>query len=88
MAEAAVSFWKRLRRAENGIPFGDDPKFSDLSKLSAKLFVLTVFTFPERFRFEFLDKGPTGSGSGRPFHRRDIREHEFQLSARPKQRHA
>ena len=55
--QAAVSFWKRLRRAENGIPFGDDLKFSDLSKLSAKLFVLTVFTFPERFRFEFLDKG-------------------------------
>ena len=55
--QAVVSFWKRVRRAENGIPFGDDLKFSDLSKLSAKVFVPTVFTFPERFRFEFLDKG-------------------------------
>jgi hypothetical protein len=54
--QSVVSFWKRLRRAENGMPFGDDLKFSDLSRLSAKPFVLTVFTLPERFRFEFLDK--------------------------------
>jgi hypothetical protein len=56
-----VSFWKRLRRAANGMPFGDDLKFSDLSTLSAKPFVLTVFTLPERFRFEFLDKGLQGA---------------------------
>jgi hypothetical protein len=39
------------------MPFGDDLKFSDLSTLSAKPFVLTIFTLPERFRFEFLDEG-------------------------------
>ncbi len=43
------------------MPFGDDLRFSDLSNLSAKPFVLSVFTSPERFRFEFLDKRLEGS---------------------------
>ena len=31
--EGAVALWNRLRRAENNMPFSDDLKFSDLSKL-------------------------------------------------------
>ena len=59
--QPVVSLWKGLRRAENGMPFGDDLKFSDLTKLSAKPFVLSVFTLPERFRFEFVDQGLQGA---------------------------
>jgi hypothetical protein len=59
--QRVVSLWKRLRRAENDMPFADDLKFSDLSKLSAKTFVLSVFVSPERFRLEFPDKGPKGA---------------------------
>ncbi|HLZ01097.1 MAG TPA: hypothetical protein VKR55_02985 [Bradyrhizobium sp.] len=55
--QSVVSLWNELRRAENGMPFGDDLRFSDLPKLSARPFVLSVFTLPERFRFEFLDEG-------------------------------
>jgi len=56
----AFSLWQHLRRAENNMPFSDDLKFSDLSDLSAKSFALSVFTSPERFRFEFLHKGLQG----------------------------
>ena len=56
-----AALWKRLRRAENDMPFDDDLKFPDLSKLSAKTFVLSVFVSPERFRLEFPDKGPKGA---------------------------
>jgi hypothetical protein len=59
--QTVVSFWKSLRRAENGMPFGDDLKFSDLTDLPAKPFVLSVFTSPERFRFEFLDRRLQGA---------------------------
>ena len=59
--QRVVSFWKRLRRAENEIPFGDDLKFPNLSKLLTKTFVLSVFDSPGRFRFEFPDKGAHGS---------------------------
>ena len=59
--QTVVSFWESLRRAENGMPFGDDLKFSDLSRLSAKPFVLSVFTSPERFRFEYLHKDLQGA---------------------------
>lgn len=59
--EPVLSFWKRLRRAENGMPFGDDLQFSDLPNLPAKSFGLTVFATPERFRFEVLDKHLQGA---------------------------
>ena len=65
--QAVVSLWKELRRAENGMPFADDLKFSDLPKLSAKPFVLSVFTSPERFRFEYLDKSLQGAGAAGGF---------------------
>ena len=54
--QQVLALWKRLRRAENDMPFGDDLKFSDLSILSARPFVLSVFASPERFRFEYLHK--------------------------------
>ena len=59
--QTVVSFWESLRRAENGMPFGDDLKFPDLTDLPAKPFVLSVFTLPERFRFEFLDRRLQGA---------------------------
>ena len=52
-----VSLWESLKRAENGMPFGDDLGFSTLSNLSGNPFLLRVFASPDRFRFEFLDKG-------------------------------
>lgn len=55
-----VALWKRLRRGENDMPFGDDLKFPDLSSLSARSFVLSVFVSPERFRFEFLHRDLQG----------------------------
>jgi hypothetical protein len=49
-----VSFWEKLKRAENNIPFADDLDLSALSKLSGRTFLLGVLTSPERFRVEYL----------------------------------
>jgi hypothetical protein len=65
--EGAVALWNQLRRAENNMPFSDDLKFSDLSRLSAKPFVLSVFASPERFRFEFLHKNLQGAATAGRF---------------------
>jgi hypothetical protein len=52
-----VSLWESLKRAENGMPFSDDLGLPALSNLTGKPFLLRVFASPDRFRFEFLDKG-------------------------------
>ena len=51
--QPVASFWKSLKRGENGMPFGDDLGVAALSKLHGNLFLLTVSSLPERFRFEF-----------------------------------
>ena len=48
-----VTFWKNLKRGENGMPFGDDLELSALSKLAGNPFLLTVSPPPERYRLEF-----------------------------------
>jgi len=55
--EGVVSLWRRLKRAENGMPFADDFGLPALSNLPGKPFLLSVFASPERFRFEFLSEG-------------------------------
>ncbi len=53
--------WRDLKRAENQMPFSDDLQLTVLSNLPARPFLLRVFSAPERFRFEFLDKGLQGA---------------------------
>ena len=65
--QAVLSLWQELKRAENEMPFSDDLDLSALSSLSAKPFVLSVFTAPERFRFEYLDKVLQGTASAGRF---------------------
>jgi hypothetical protein len=62
--QTVVSFWERLKRAENGMPFTDDLDLSALCNLSGKPFLLSAFALPERFRFEFVGDGLQG-GAGR-----------------------
>lgn len=55
--QGVISLWRRLKRAESGMPFTDDLDLSALSSLPVKPFLLGVFASPERFRFEFLSEG-------------------------------
>ncbi|MGY3534493.1 hypothetical protein [Bradyrhizobium sp. USDA 4452] len=48
-----VTLWEKLKRGENGMPFGDDLEVRALSKLPGNPFLLTVFLSPERYRIEF-----------------------------------
>src|SRR3974390_1040000 len=41
--QAALAFWQSLKRAENGMPFGDDLALSALSGLGGRCFVLRAF---------------------------------------------
>ena len=64
--QPVVSLWEHLKRAENRMPFTDDLNLSILSNLSGNSFLLSAFTSPERFRFEFLNEvlqraTPTGT---------------------------
>jgi hypothetical protein len=46
-----LEWWRKLRRAENTIPFADDVNPSELSRLTSNLLLVDVFAKPERFRF-------------------------------------
>lgn len=65
--QPVVSLWESLKRAENGMPFGDDLALSALSGLSGRPFLLSVFARPERCRFEYLDAGFKGAEAGGRF---------------------
>ncbi|MFN3659037.1 MAG: hypothetical protein ACK4UO_17460 [Pseudolabrys sp.] len=45
------SFWEALRRAGNEMPFWDDLKPSALAAQADKVFLVDVYSGPERFRF-------------------------------------
>jgi hypothetical protein len=54
---AVLSYWRRLRRADNSMPFWDDLNLSDLSGLPERpqsLLLIDAFDKPERFRFNRL----------------------------------
>ena len=65
--QAALSFWQSLKRAENGMPFGDDLALSALSGLGGRCFVLRAFAWPERFRFEYVGEGLQGATAAGKF---------------------
>jgi hypothetical protein len=48
--QPALAFWQSLKRGENGMPFSDDLRLSDLPELPARLLLLRVFAPLERFR--------------------------------------
>jgi hypothetical protein len=62
--QAVHSLWQGLKRAENNMAFADDLVLLALAKPSGKSFLLTVFTVPERFRFEFLGPDLPGAAAG------------------------
>jgi hypothetical protein len=63
--QSVVSYWRGLERAENATPFSDDIDLSVLSNLSDKILILSVFVWPERFRFEFLGDGLQANAKAR-----------------------
>ncbi len=52
--QPVVTLWESLKRGENGMPFGDDLGVPALTRLPGNPFLLSVFSTPERCRFEFL----------------------------------
>jgi hypothetical protein len=52
--QEVLSYWERMRRAGNQIPFWDDLKLSDLSEVSSRLLLIDVFAGPQRFRFNLV----------------------------------
>lgn len=54
--QSVVSFWERLKRGENGMPFGDDLGVPALFNLPGNPFLLSASASPERYRFEFLSE--------------------------------
>jgi len=63
--QSVVSYWRGLERAENAMPFSDDIDLSILPHLSNRIFILSVFALPERFRLEFMGKELQGSAEAR-----------------------
>jgi hypothetical protein len=64
--QPVVTLWESLKRGENGMPFGDDLGVPALTKLPGNPFLLSVFSAPERCRFEFLCdslRGEVAAGS-------------------------
>jgi hypothetical protein len=51
------SYWEKLRRADNNMPFWDDVKLSALPDLADSLLLIDAFVLPERFRFRTVGKG-------------------------------
>jgi hypothetical protein len=62
-----VSLWESLKRAESRMPFSDDLGVSALSGLPGSPFLLSVFTLPERFRFEFVAADLHGTAAAGQF---------------------
>jgi hypothetical protein len=50
--ERVRTYWNSLKRGGADIPFLDDLKLSEVSKLTDTSFLLDVFEKPQRFRFE------------------------------------
>lgn len=50
------AYWRGLLRGAAEIPFWDDAKLADLPDLADRLFLVDVFSPPERYRFASLGK--------------------------------
>jgi hypothetical protein len=64
-----LNYWRRLRRADNSMPFWDDLNLSDLSALFEQreaLLLIDAFDKPERFRFNNF-AGEMLENAGRTF---------------------
>lgn len=54
------AYWRGLLRGGAEMPFWDDAKLTDLPDLADRLFLIDVFSPPERYRFATLGKALTG----------------------------
>ncbi|HEX5378584.1 MAG TPA: hypothetical protein VFW47_08410 [Phenylobacterium sp.] len=55
--ETLISYWRDLRRGEAEIPFWDDIVLPDVKRLCGDVFLLDVFSGPERFRLNVAEIG-------------------------------
>jgi len=49
--QRVVAYWEGLLRGSAEIPFSDDAKLADFPDMAERMFLIDVFTMPERFRF-------------------------------------
>lgn len=54
------AYWRGLLRGAAEMPFWDDAKLTDLPDLADRLFLIDVFSPPERYRFATLGEALTG----------------------------
>ncbi|MFT5509784.1 MAG: hypothetical protein ACI89J_002872 [Hyphomicrobiaceae bacterium] len=54
--QEVLSYWEKLRRGQETIPFSDDIKLSQYPKLEGELILLDVFAKPQRHRFSIVGK--------------------------------
>lgn len=54
------AYWRGLLRGAAEMPFWDDAKLTDLPDLADRLFLVDVFSPPERYRFASLGKSLSG----------------------------
>jgi hypothetical protein len=48
--DAVLSYWQDLRRGEAEVPFWDDLSLPEVRRLCSRVFLIDVFSKPERFR--------------------------------------
>lgn len=49
-----LAYWRGLLRGSADMPFADDVNLADLPDLARRLFLISAFSRPERFRFDLI----------------------------------